>query len=448
MDWGSALVSKILQTRDIRTPLAEGITPEDLPEPSNEHLAYLIEYARRTGNKVPTSGTLQRRFRSFQLLPKLEEDWEEIFQELKDSQRYDVLTDIGATYAKAMKDNNLDVAEEAIREGSIRLAQQQGTGIVNLADRAPRFIDTLMARKHMGTVTGVPTGFEWFDRITMGWQKRVFAALGGERESAKTWVLIKMFRAAAAAGFLPLFVSIELSEDEVEERLIALEAKIPYNDVITGNVQSHLLPRLQDALKEISSGLPLPVVTPFNTRRPGVSWVYGLWQKFRPDIIFIDGHYDLYDDQKGRGHEKYYNLTRDTKALCNATNCPVICTTQMVNLERATHSPKKKKERGGTIDDFAFGNTYTQDTDINLILHRSGEMKENHTQLWKIGKLRRGFYAQGQRPSDRLCSCNFLTMSLGEPVDEDESQSGRPPMNQKLTEFQEKHAPQLPGVQY
>lgn len=107
--------------------------------------------------------------------------------------------------------------------------QQQMTDLVSGADTADEFMSWLekRAKEKPGAITGVPSGFFDFDRMTGGFQPQELYILGGRPGEGKTSLMLNMILSALerTENSMAIF-SMEMSRRDLMIRLVAMMAAI------------------------------------------------------------------------------------------------------------------------------------------------------------------------------------------------------------------------------
>jgi len=80
-------------------------------------------------------------------------------------------------------------------------------------------------------LTGVPLGFPTLDRFTGGWQKTDLIIIGGRPGMGKTALALQFARNAAALGLPVGFFSMEMSKEQLGQRIIQMDAEINSHDL-------------------------------------------------------------------------------------------------------------------------------------------------------------------------------------------------------------------------
>lgn len=171
------------------------------------------------------------------------------------------LISAGGTIAKlgfeseADVDTAIDTAEQLVLAINDRSTGSTGTAMVDVMKRT---YDSLHRRTQ-----GLTTGFIGFDNMTTGLHPGNLFVIAGRPGMGKTAFALSMARAAAEDARARdmgqiLFVSLEMSEEELGKRLIAMDAGIDLNTLRRGEVTERQMVSVGSSLALLSS-LPMTV---------------------------------------------------------------------------------------------------------------------------------------------------------------------------------------------
>src|SRR3989338_3914863 len=131
----------------------------------------------------------------------------------------------------------LDQAEQKIFAVSQKSIQQTFEPLDKALHEAFERLD--MLHKSDGAMRGIPSGFVDLDNITAGFQKSDLVILGARPSLGKSTLALDMARYAAKTTNLPVgLFTLEMSKDQVVDRLIASEAGISLWKLRTGRLSS------------------------------------------------------------------------------------------------------------------------------------------------------------------------------------------------------------------
>lgn len=142
-------------------------------------------------------------------------------------------------------------AEKLFLELSQRHVKDGFESIRNILLNTFEKIEMLYANK--GNLTGVPTFFNDLDRMTSGWQPSDLVIIAARPSMGKTALVLNMAQNAAVRGNVPVAVfSLEMSKEQLVQRMLCSEAMVDQQRVRTGNLLDTDWPKLTRAVGPLS----------------------------------------------------------------------------------------------------------------------------------------------------------------------------------------------------
>ncbi len=149
----------------------------------------------------------------------------------------------------------LDAAEQLIYGVSNRQLKEHLSPVSELAPGALELIQRLYEQE--GKVTGVETGFEDLDRLTTGFHKSDLVILAARPAMGKTAMALNGIWHAAGEKGLPVAIfSLEMSKEQLVQRLISQITRIRTQDLRSGNVKAEDWPKLVRGVARVA-GAPI-----------------------------------------------------------------------------------------------------------------------------------------------------------------------------------------------
>lgn len=164
-----------------------------------------------------------------------------------------------------------------------------------------------------------------------------------------------------------LFISNEMGEEEIKERLDCIKFRLPYESFLKGTLTEREKGRYYRGLENLKKTRSKIRIVYSCQTIDELSTYLGLYQ---PSAVFIDGSY-LMEGKMQEGWEKIVYITRNLKRLAKNFKTPIINTTQ---LKRGANKSGSKFSLDGQ-DDFAYSSSYTQDSDIAIRMYQDADMK-------------------------------------------------------------------------
>jgi replicative DNA helicase len=235
------------------------------------------------------------------------------------------------------------------------------------------YIERLYERKEH--VTGVATGFEKLDLDTSGFQPSDFIIIAGRPSMGKTAFALNV---AQHVGITlrgrVLVLSLEMSAQQIVQRMLCSEAKVDSQAVRTGYLSSSDWHRLTAAAGRLSEASIFiddsPALTVLEARAKArrMKAEHGL------DLLIID-YLQL---MRGRAsmesrQQEISEISRSLKALAKELNVPVVALSQ---LSRAVEA-RQAREFKPQLSDLRESGALEQDSDVILFLYRPALYKDD-----------------------------------------------------------------------
>ena len=269
----------------------------------------------------------------------------------------------------------LDEAEQRIFKISQRSLSQEFMPVKNALEEAFERIDKL--HKGDGALRGVATGFGDLDEILGGLQKSDLVILAARPSLGKTSLALDLVRHVAIKGKVPVGVfSLEMSKNDVVDRLIASEAGIDLWKLRTGRLSSegadNDFTRIQEAMASLSEApifiddAPSPTVLQMRTMGRRLQTDKGL------GLIVID-YLQLIQPRTNSDNivQQVSEISRSLKGLARELEVPVLALSQ---LSRAVEGRPDQMPR---LADLRESGSIEQDADVVLFIYREDKVKKD-----------------------------------------------------------------------
>jgi len=261
----------------------------------------------------------------------------------------------------------LDAAEEKIFQISRFQLTHDFHLIRDFLHEHLEHLERLQRDPSQHAVTGLPTGYKRFDEMTAGLQPSDLIVIAARPSMGKTSLALSIARNMAlrfnkCVGFF----SLEMTKEQLLERLLCAEARINLHRLRGGYLQTdseswrriiHAASKLQNS-KIIIDDTPSISVLELKAKARRMKTEHGL------DILFVDylqlveagAHTDV------REQEVAY-IARSLKALARELNIPVVALSQ---LSRAPERPPRRPR----LSDLRESGEIEQTADVVIFLYR------------------------------------------------------------------------------
>ncbi|MFR7440944.1 MAG: replicative DNA helicase [Lachnospiraceae bacterium] len=265
---------------------------------------------------------------------------------------------------------SLEAILETTERSMFQLLQQRNTGeyvpirqvVLNALDKIEK------ASKSKGTVTGIPTGFIDLDYKLSGLQPSDLILVAARPSMGKTAFVLNIAQYVAfKKDRATVIFSLEMSKEQLVNRLFSLESQVDAQALRTGNMKDSDWEKLIEGAGIIGKSKLIIDDT------PGIS-VSELRSKCRKyklehglDLIIID-YLQLMTGSVGKRSEsrqqEISEISRSLKGLARELNVPVIALSQ---LSRAVESRPDKRPM---LSDLRESGAIEQDADVVMFIYR------------------------------------------------------------------------------
>ena len=211
---------------------------------------------------------------------------------------------------------------------------------------------------------GIPCGIEELDRMITGLNKSDLIILGARPGMGKTSFALNIARNVAVnTNRTVCFFSLEMTRDQLAQRMLSSEAGIPSEKLRTGNLEPDDFTRLTQA-GELLSKTSIYFDETSNITVPEMKAKLRRMKKV--DLVIID-YLGLMKSAKPTENrvQEVSEITRNLKIMAKDLKVPVIACAQ---LSRGTET--KGKSHKPALSDLRESGSIEQDADIVLFLYR------------------------------------------------------------------------------
>lgn len=267
-------------------------------------------------------------------------------------------------------DTLLDRAEQSIYD--IRRGKTV-KGPEKLSDVITRVYDTLfkLNSEERDLYKGLPTGFPDFDKMCTGLNKSDLVIVGARPAMGKTSFCLNMARnVAVKSNKKVVFFSLEMGNEQLAQRVISTEARIPSQKMRTGE----LSPKEWESLSAACLFLADVPLLLDDTSSITVQEMKARLRRIKDvGAVFVDYLQLMKSDGKEQNRAVEVGaITRNLKLMAKDLQIPVVVCAQ---LSRGTE--ERGKSHKPQISDLRESGSIEQDADIVVMLYREDYYKED-----------------------------------------------------------------------
>ncbi len=261
----------------------------------------------------------------------------------------------------------LDKSEQVLFAVSQKFAQDKFVAVKDVLSETFERINEI--HENRGQLRGVPTGFKDLDNLLAGFQKSDLIILAARPSMGKTAFALNIGCHVAAREKIPVGIfSLEMSRDQLVDRLLTMETGIDSWRMRTGNLREDDFSKLNYAMGILSEA-PLYID---DSAMLSVMDVRAKARRLQSEkglgLLIIDYLQLMDGSHKGGGEQnrvqEVSDISRGLKALARELNIPVIALSQ---LSRAVEMRTPKIPM---LSDLRESGSIEQDADVVMFLYR------------------------------------------------------------------------------
>jgi replicative DNA helicase len=291
------------------------------------------------------------------------------------------LIDAASRIAKIAYDDDADTIEETIDRAEEELfgvvGDRQRRDLRPLNELLDAYLDKIEdIRANRELSTGIRTGFEDLDELLGGLQPSDLCIIAGRPGMGKTsWLTSVASNVAIEGGATVALFSLEMSAEQLVQRLLATETGISAHDLRLGRIRGEELELVTRAIGKLAQA-PIyiddtPGISPFEIRTK----VRRLNSEKGVDLVVVDYLQLMHGGRRSENRVQEISfISRSLKGLAREVMVPIIAASQ---LSRAVESRSDKRPQ---LSDLRESGSIEQDADMVIFLYR--EAMYNKTGDW------------------------------------------------------------------
>lgn len=264
---------------------------------------------------------------------------------------------------------------QSFAEGALQEIASQDSVSENsstLVEILPGLIESLKTAQDRDEYAtgGIPSGIPRLDKLTNGFKAGQFIIIAARPGIGKSTLAVDFARSAVfLAGKSVLFFSLEMSKQELANRIISAEARVETSKMKNGDLDEQDWMNIEEARARLSQGTFLIDDQP-KTSLSRVRSV-AMRQKYRPeglDMIVVDYLGLMETPSTGRSSDSRQtdisNLSRGLKLLAKELEVPIIVLSQL------NRKSEERTDGKPLVSDLRESGSLEQDADMVFLIHR------------------------------------------------------------------------------
>jgi len=270
-------------------------------------------------------------------------------------------------------DDLLDTAEKRIYEVTSSPTLRKFIAIGDTLSEAWERFDNLHKGEH--ELRGIPTGFASLDNVLAGFQRSDLIILAARPSMGKTALALDIARQTAINHGTPVGIfSLEMSSQQLVDRMLAAEARVDAWKLRTGKIDSdEEFERIRDAMEKLSKAPIYIDDQPASNALIMRSVARRLKRENGIGLLIVD-YLQLMTSTAGRSADSLVQqvteISRSLKTLARELDVPVLALSQ---LSRAIETRRGRPR----LSDLRDSGSIEQDADVVMFIHNEDRYKEN-----------------------------------------------------------------------
>lgn len=259
----------------------------------------------------------------------------------------------------------IEEAEARLFEVSQRHVKQDVTSLENILAESFDRLDEL--HKDKDKIRGIPTGYKDLDNILAGLQRSDLAILAARPSMGKTALALNIAHNVALKSDLPVLIfSLEMSKEQLVDRMLAMESGVDAWALRTGNLNDQDFEKIGQAMGSLSEAQiyidDTPSITVSDLRTKARREAHQ-----RPLGLMIVDYLQLMSGSsttEGNRVQEISEISRGLKGIARELNVPVLALSQL------SRSVESRSPQIPQLADLRESGSIEQDADVVAFMYR------------------------------------------------------------------------------
>lgn len=270
-----------------------------------------------------------------------------------------------------------------------------------IGDTANNILQQILRKEDSDIGVGLQLGFPELDECLLGLNKGDLTILAARPAMGKTAFALNIANNVAKQGKTVLFFSLEMSNPQLVQRMIAIDSKVPIYKLKTKLLDTNDQRNLSHTVDDMSGwNIFLNDKATLN-----ISDITTLSKRFarnaKVDLVIID-YLQLIGDNSKRSQEnrqlEVAKISRSLKQLGRELECPIIALSQL------SRGVEKREDKTPLISDLRESGAIEQDADRIIFLHRDDYY--NNKKANEVD--RNSSFNENSNPADNISITNVI----------------------------------------
>lgn len=280
---------------------------------------------------------------------------------------YEVPEDLGSTVDRAQQ-----LIFEVYKSFSGGSEKSKVAVMKNVVTEAYELIEALHEAK--SDISGIPSGYIDYDQLTSGFQNSDLVVIAARPGMGKTSFVLGMARNIAMLEKLPIAIfSLEMSKQQVAQRLMSAEAKINLHSLRKGKIKESQWSQLARAVERLSECKIYIDDTAFLTVMDLRARARMMVSVNDVKLIIVDYLQLMQSTTNYRGNKvlEITEISQNLKGIAKELNVPVVAVSQL------SREVEKRDKKRPILADLRESGSIEQDADLVTFIYRDDYYEED-----------------------------------------------------------------------
>jgi replicative DNA helicase len=244
-----------------------------------------------------------------------------------------------------------------------------------LCDIMPGALDEIEAASGRGgELIGVPTGFQDLDQLTQGLHPGQTIVVAARPAVGKSTLGLDFARCAAIKhGLTTAVFSLEMSRNEIVQRLLAAESRVTLHGIRSGMLSDDDWTRMARRMSEVAEAPLFIDDSPNMTMAQIRGKAHRLKEKHDLRFMVVDYLQLMSSPQKTESRQNEVSeISRAIKLLAKELEIPIVAISQL------NRGPEQRQDGKPQLSDIRESGSVEQDADVVILLHRPDSKEKEH----------------------------------------------------------------------
>lgn len=265
-------------------------------------------------------------------------------------------------------ENILDRAEQSLYEVSQQHLKQNFIPISTVLHETFERIDELHRKK--GKLRGLPSGYVDLDRLLGGFQKSDLVILAARPSMGKTALSLDIMRSIATQQKVPVGIfSLEMSKDQLVDRLLSAQSGIDFWKIRTGNLNDDDFEKIGESMGTLSEA---PIFID-DAAGSNIMEVRTKARRLKAEhdigLIVVDYLQLMTGKNPDNRVQEVSEISRSLKILARELNIPVVALSQL------SRGVENRPDKVPQLADLRESGSIEQDADVVMFIYREDMYK-------------------------------------------------------------------------